>query len=78
VSRYQPVSGRAVRRALRRLGFEVRRTSGSHVILGKAGHPKHVAVPVHSNRPLPRGTFESILRDQAGISKADFYRALDE
>jgi predicted RNA binding protein YcfA (HicA-like mRNA interferase family) len=48
------------------------------VILGKSGHPKHVAVPVHSNRPLPRGTFESILKDQAGISKADFYRALDE
>jgi predicted RNA binding protein YcfA (HicA-like mRNA interferase family) len=55
------------------LGFAVVRQSGSHVILRNG--PIGCVVPNH--KELKVGTLAGILR-QAGVSAADFLRALDE
>lgn len=66
------VSGAEVIRALTRLGFEVVRQRGSHVILrsGQMG----CVVPNH--RELKTGTLSGILK-QAGVSVEDFLDALN-
>lgn len=61
-------------RALNRAGFEVKRQTGSHVILTKAGLRRPVVVPMH-RRELPRGTVHDIVR-QAGMTVTDFVQLL--
>ena len=65
------VSGAEAIRALERLGFEVRRQRGSHVMLrrGAVG----CVVPLHSE--IKRGTLGGILR-QAGVEAEAFIEAL--
>ena len=65
------VSGAEAIRALERLGFEVRRQRGSHVMLrrGAVG----CVVPLH--RDIKRGTLGGILR-QAGVEADAFIEAL--
>jgi predicted RNA binding protein YcfA (HicA-like mRNA interferase family) len=65
------VSGADALSALQRLGFSIRRQTGSHVRLVRGN--RHVTVPMH--RSLVTGTLSSILR-QAGISLDDFVNAL--
>lgn len=55
---------------LKKVGFIVDHTSGSHVILYKIDHPTIVTVPMH-NSDLKPGTFHSIL-EQAGLSIEEF------
>ena len=64
-----PFKSRDVLRRLQRAGFEIRRQSGSHVVLR---HPdgRQTYVPVHT-RDVPTGTFRAILR-QAGLSEEQF------
>jgi predicted RNA binding protein YcfA (HicA-like mRNA interferase family) len=52
--------------ALRKLGFEPVRQSGSHLVLKRAEPPARVVVPMHAGRDLKRGTLAAILAD-AGI-----------
>ncbi|MDP3895702.1 MAG: type II toxin-antitoxin system HicA family toxin [Mesorhizobium sp.] len=50
-------------RALLRLGFKIDRVRGSHHVLLHNGPPvRGVSVPVHGNKPLPRGTLHDIVR----------------
>jgi predicted RNA binding protein YcfA (HicA-like mRNA interferase family) len=67
------VSGAEAIRALERLGFNVVRQRGSHVVLrrGESG----CAVPLH--RELKVGTLSGILR-QAGVAAKDFINALEQ
>ena len=65
------ISGAEVVRALRRLGFEQVRQSGSHVILRRES--KGCVVPLHSE--IKVGTLAGVLR-QAEVSTEEFLRAL--
>ncbi len=57
------INGERVVQALRRDGWQIDRTRGSHYILVSRTKPgKTVAVPVH-NRPLKRGTLAHILKE---------------
>jgi predicted RNA binding protein YcfA (HicA-like mRNA interferase family) len=66
------VSGTQAVRALQRLGFEVTRQRGSHIVLrrGSAG----CVVPNH--RELKLGTLSGVLK-QAGVSHEEFLAALN-
>ena len=57
--------------ALCRIGYVVRRQSGSHVILNRG--ERTVVVPQH--KPLKPGTFKGIL-EQAGVSLEEFIKVL--
>lgn len=56
--------------ALERLGLEVKRQTGSHVILTKEGLRRPVVIPMH-RRELPPGTVRDIIR-QAGLTIDEF------
>lgn len=60
------VSGARIIKALRRLGFEVRRQRGSHVVLRRGCDV--CVVPLH--REVDPGTLRAILR-QANVSGPD-------
>ena len=64
-----PFKAKEVLRRLQRAGFEVRRQSGSHVVLRHAdGRQTYVAM---HTRDVPSGTFRSILK-QAGLTEDAF------
>jgi predicted RNA binding protein YcfA (HicA-like mRNA interferase family) len=65
------ISGAEVVRALRRLGFEQVRQSGSHVIMRRES--KGCVVPLHAE--IKVGTLAGVLR-QAEVSTEEFMRAL--
>ena len=58
------VSGDELVKVLKKLGYEIDRTHGSHIMLRAASRPP-LTVPRH--RELDRGTLRGILRD-AGLS----------
>jgi len=62
MSRFPSVTGKDLVGALRRAGFEVVRTRGSHHYLR---HPdgRVTVVPVHAGETLGRGLLAKILRD---------------
>lgn len=65
------ISGAEVIRALRRLGFELIRQSGSHVIMRRES--TGCVVPLHAE--IKVGTLAGVLR-QAGVSTDEFMRGL--
>jgi len=67
-------TGSELVRALRKLGFEVVRTRGSHRFLR---HPdgRVTVVPVHRGETLGRGLLAQILRD-CELSKEDLHDLL--
>ena len=65
------VNGSEAARALRRLGYNVQRQSGSHLILRREN--RTVVVPQH--KPLKPGTLEGIL-EQAGITLEEFLKQI--
>lgn len=65
------VNGLEAVRALRRLGFEELRQSGSHVVMRRAG--RTVVVPMH--RPIKPGTLRGLI-EQAGLIVEEFVKAL--
>ncbi len=72
------LSGADLARALRRLGYQVTRQTGSPMRLtsGERGE-HHVTVPAHT--PLKMGTLDGILRDVAqhnGLSRDELLNAL--
>ena len=60
--------------ALERAGFEVRKQTGSHVIMYKSGIRRPISVPQHPG-DLPRGTLRAIIRE-AGLTKEEFLKLL--
>lgn len=65
------VSGQQVLRALERLGFQMVRQSGSHVVMRRES--KGCVVPMHSDVKI--GTLAGVLR-QAEVSAEEFIQAL--
>ncbi|MDO8582077.1 MAG: type II toxin-antitoxin system HicA family toxin [bacterium] len=61
-------------RALERLGFVVRRQTGSHVIMRHQITKRMASIPVHP-RDCKRGLLFGILK-QAGITTDDFLKVL--
>lgn len=49
-------------KALKRLGFEEHRQSGSHLIM-KHSNGLRTTVPIHGGKDVPKGTLKAILRD---------------
>lgn len=64
-----PFNAKEVLRRLKRAGFEVRRQSGSHVVLRHADG-RQTYVPMHTG-DVPSGTFRSILK-QSGLDEQAF------
>ncbi|HBB17051.1 MAG TPA: hypothetical protein DCZ97_08635 [Syntrophus sp. (in: bacteria)] len=62
MSSFPSVTGSQLIKVLRKLGFEVIRTKGSHHFLR---HPdgRSTVVPVHRGEAIGRGLFAQILRD---------------
>jgi predicted RNA binding protein YcfA (HicA-like mRNA interferase family) len=56
-----------------RLGWEVARQRGSHIILTKPGHVATLSVPKHGE--VARGTLRSLMR-KADVSPEEFLAAL--
>ena len=67
MGRLAQLSGERLVRALVRLGWTVRRQSGSHMVLVRAAHSP-VTVPVHRGKTLKEGTARGILK-ATGISE---------
>ena len=63
-------------RVLEKLGFTMRRQTGSHVILRHSTTKRLASVPFHA-RDLKRGLLFGILR-QAGVTQEEFLRALNQ
>lgn len=68
------LSGRQVRAALERAGFEFRRQTGSHMILHRGDPHARVVVPDH--RQIRQGTLRRIIAD-AGLTVDQFEQLLD-
>lgn len=64
-----PFKAKEVLRRLQRAGFEVRRQSGSHVVLRHADG-RQTYVSMHPG-DVPNGTFQAILK-QAALSEDQF------
>lgn len=67
MGRLAQLTGERLVRALVRLGWTVKRQSGSHVVLARAGQAP-VTVPVHKGKTLKEGTARGILKI-AGVSE---------
>ena len=65
------ISGAEAVRALQRLGFEVARQRGSHIVMRRGA--SGCVVPNH--REIKTGTLAGVLR-QAGVSVEEFIAAL--
>jgi predicted RNA binding protein YcfA (HicA-like mRNA interferase family) len=72
--RFPQCSPAEVIRAFERLGFVIRQTTGSHVILLHRGHGRMITIPFHSG-DLKRGLLFGLLK-QAGIDRDAFLKAL--
>jgi len=67
------VSGPQAVAAFERVGFEVRRRRGSHIVMVKSGFPETLSVPDH--RELRPGTLRALIR-KAGLSVEEFLALL--
>ncbi len=67
------LSGREVVKVFRRLGWEIARQRGSHIILVKEGHIATLSVPDHHE--VARGTLRSLIA-RAGLTIEEFLNAL--
>jgi len=56
--------------ALEKAGFQIRRHTGSHVIMYKTGIQHPISIPIHSG-DLPKGTLRTIIR-HAGLTVNEF------
>ena len=66
------LSGREVVRAFERLGWQIARQKGSHVIMVKPGEIVTLSVPDH--KEVARGTLRSLVRE-ANLTVQQFLRA---
>lgn len=70
MSQLPVVSGRAIVKALAKIGYERDRQKGSHIVLRQTAHPhRRITVPDHAE--VARGTLRSILRE-TGLTVDDF------
>lgn len=71
MGRLAQLTGERLVRALVKLGWTVKRQSGSHVVLGLQGQGS-VTVPVHRGKTLKEGTARGILKS-AGVSEEELF-----
>jgi len=65
-------------KALQKAGFEIKRQTGSHVILRRDFPVPARTVPVPTGKKsIPQGTLSAIWR-QAGLSRAEFFALLED
>lgn len=64
------VSGREAVKAFGKIGYEVDRQRGSHIILRQT-EPPHRRLTIPDHRELRKGTLRAIIR-QAGLSVDEF------
>ena len=67
------LSAAKVIKALKTIGFEISRQSGSHIILVKYIDRKKITVVVPNHDELAKGTLLSII-SQSGLSKEEFLK----
>jgi predicted RNA binding protein YcfA (HicA-like mRNA interferase family) len=60
--------------ALVKAGFQVKRQTGSHIILYKEGFPRPISIPMHTG-DLPKGTVRAIIR-QSNLTIDAFLKLL--
>lgn len=65
---------RQVIKAFEKLGWEVARQRGSHIILTKKGHIATLSVPKHPE--VARGTLRSLIA-RAGLTVEEFLGAME-
>ena len=70
MSRLPRVSGREVVRAFTRIGYEVDRQRGSHVVL-RHRDPPHRRLVVPDHREVAKGTLRKLIRE-AGLTVDEF------
>jgi predicted RNA binding protein YcfA (HicA-like mRNA interferase family) len=70
VTKLPRVSGRKVVAALGKLGYQLDRQKGSHMIL-RLAHPPHRRLTVPDHREISAGTLRAIIR-QAGLTVDEF------
>jgi predicted RNA binding protein YcfA (HicA-like mRNA interferase family) len=70
VSTIPRISGRAAVAAFRKLGYEVDRQRGSHIILRHA-QPPHRRLTIPDHREVAKGTLRALVRE-AGITVDQF------
>ena len=70
MSKLPRVSGREVVRAFARIGYEVDRQRGSHVVL-RHRDPPHRRLVVPDHREVAKGTLRKLIRE-AGLTVAEF------
>lgn len=73
MSKLPVISGADCVRALRKIGFEVYRQRGSHIVLVRKSPPSQTTIPNH--KELDRGTLRAIIR-QAGLTVEEFIALL--
>lgn len=66
------LSGRAVANTFTKLGWEIVRQRGSHIILVRANHPATLSVPDHDE--VARGTLRALIR-RSGLTLEEFVAA---
>ena len=71
MGRLAQLTGERLVRALVKLGWTVKRQSGSHVVLGHQRRGS-VTVPVHRGKTLKEGTARGILKG-AGVSEEELF-----
>ncbi len=72
----KPQSAKTVIKVLSRLGFQIARKKGSHVVLK---HPdgRITVVTVHAGEEIGTGLLSKIIKD-TGLSKEEFMKILKE
>ncbi len=65
------LSGRKAVRVFERLGWQVARQKGSHIIMAKEGEIATLSIPDH--KEVAKGTLRSLIRS-AGLSVEDFVK----
>jgi predicted RNA binding protein YcfA (HicA-like mRNA interferase family) len=73
MSRLPSVSGRQCVKALEKVGFTVRRQTGSHLIVQRGDPYAQIVVPNH--KALKRGLLRKIIKD-AGLTVEQFVELL--
>ncbi len=73
MSKLPVVSGWECVKALQKVGFVIRRQTGSHIVMKRHNPKAQVVVPNHNE--LDKGTLKSILR-QAGLTVDEFIALL--
>ena len=57
------ISGKKLCKIVEKLGWQLKRVTGSHHIYTKDNKEVILVIPVHGNRDLPIGTLKQIMKD---------------